>query len=272
MALKMYSPSSINTYKQCPRKFFYQYILRLPTKPSIHLVRGSIAHETLEDFFGIDIQRHDSKDKLTKEILTIHKSKWIAYKQKLLELNMDRGEMRTYIDDTTMMIVNWANRFMNRMDEKMQKGLSFHDAFKALTPIVEAKYADENLRVLGFIDAIEKEDGEVRIVDYKTSKKFEITDDYRLQLAIYALLYRLRHNELPHKVGLYFFKHNDHLFLDVDDMLLEFAKEQIEHVQKNTISESIDDYEKKESGLCKWSTGQCDFYDACFKQQRLDYL
>ena len=54
----MQSPSSINTYKQCPRKHFYQYILNLPTKPSIYLIRGSIVHEVLEKFF--DIKRQNS--------------------------------------------------------------------------------------------------------------------------------------------------------------------------------------------------------------------
>jgi ATP-dependent helicase/DNAse subunit B len=53
MPKRVQSPSSINTYNQCPRKYYYQYILKLPTRPSIHLVRGNIAHSVLEDFFSI---------------------------------------------------------------------------------------------------------------------------------------------------------------------------------------------------------------------------
>ena len=52
----LYSPSSILTYKQCPRKFYYQYVEKLPTKKSFALVRGSIVHSVIEDFFKIDVE------------------------------------------------------------------------------------------------------------------------------------------------------------------------------------------------------------------------
>ena len=30
------SPSKINTYKKCPREFYYKYIAKLPEKKTIH--------------------------------------------------------------------------------------------------------------------------------------------------------------------------------------------------------------------------------------------
>ena len=48
---KRLSPSAINSYYKCPREYYYTYIGKLKTKPSIHLVKGSIVHKTLEDFF-----------------------------------------------------------------------------------------------------------------------------------------------------------------------------------------------------------------------------
>ena len=53
MARKFESPSSINTYKQCPRKYYYTYITKYPTLPSIHLIRGNVAHSALEHFYDI---------------------------------------------------------------------------------------------------------------------------------------------------------------------------------------------------------------------------
>ena len=35
MPKRVQSPSSISTYKQCPRKYFYQYVLKLPTQGNI---------------------------------------------------------------------------------------------------------------------------------------------------------------------------------------------------------------------------------------------
>ena len=48
---KVQSPSSIKTYKQCPRKYYYSYILGLEQPPNVHTVRGNIAHSVLEHFF-----------------------------------------------------------------------------------------------------------------------------------------------------------------------------------------------------------------------------
>jgi len=35
--------------------------------------------------------------------------------------------------------------------------------------------------------------------------------------------------------------------------------------QEKTISEDKGEYPKQESPLCKWSTGQCDFFEHCVK-------
>ena len=45
------SPSKINTYMKCPREFYYNYIAKLPQKKTIHLFRGTLVHQVLEDLF-----------------------------------------------------------------------------------------------------------------------------------------------------------------------------------------------------------------------------
>jgi len=120
--------------------------------------------------------------------------------------------------------------------------------------------------VQGYIDAIHKdeESGEIKIIDYKTSKRDKISDDYRLQLAIYALLFHEKYDKYPNQVGLFFLKHGERM-LDVDEELLEYARKEVEKVHLATKSTDVGDYPKKTSFLCKWSTGQCDFYDHCCK-------
>ena len=41
---RILSPTSINTYLNCPRKFYLRYIQRLKSRPTIHLIRGQIVH------------------------------------------------------------------------------------------------------------------------------------------------------------------------------------------------------------------------------------
>ena len=62
MAKRVESPSSINTFKQCKRKYYYSYIEKLPSVPSIHLVRGNIAHSALEDFYDIDVSKFNEEN------------------------------------------------------------------------------------------------------------------------------------------------------------------------------------------------------------------
>ena len=45
------SPSKINCFLQCPRQFYYKYIEKLPDQLTLHLFRGTIVHEILEDIF-----------------------------------------------------------------------------------------------------------------------------------------------------------------------------------------------------------------------------
>ena len=62
MAKRVESPSSINTFKQCPRKYYYQYVAKLPTVSNIHQVRGNIAHSTLENFYDIDVSGFEQEN------------------------------------------------------------------------------------------------------------------------------------------------------------------------------------------------------------------
>ena len=61
MPKRVQSPSSINLFKQCNRKYYYVYLKGFQTLPSVHTIRGTIAHTVLEKFFDVDI------DGITKE-------------------------------------------------------------------------------------------------------------------------------------------------------------------------------------------------------------
>lgn len=256
------SPSSINLFKQCPRKFFYQYIKRLPTKPSIHLLRGSIVHKTLEEFFldpGIETKH------LEKSLFSLFEKNWKSNETKLKELNLTNAETNYYHQETEFMLFNWLTMFIVKL-EKLMKKQSYAEAFKNLTPKTEEKYYSEELGVIGYIDAIEDVENEIRLMDYKTSAKDLITEEYKTQLAIYALLYDEKHKIPPDKVGIYFLKHGERL-IDVNKGLLDYAKEQILYVRSKINSTEITNYTKNITPLCKWSTGKCDFYDVCVNEK-----
>jgi len=45
---------------------------------------------------------------------------------------------------------------------------------------------------------------------------------------------------------------------------LKLARFEVEQIHASTASDDIRDYPMRPSPLCKWRTGQCDFYDICF--------
>ncbi|MEM4246930.1 MAG: PD-(D/E)XK nuclease family protein [Candidatus Woesearchaeota archaeon] len=255
------SPSSISSYKQCPRKYYYQYIEQLETKPNIHQVRGNIAHSVLENFFDQDVSRLtlDSFELGLMEIMQdLLLKEWNNADAKLKALGLTPAQRQFYFEDTLLMLLNWLNHFVRKV--YTIEG-SFPERFAKLTPIREELIKSDALQAKGIIDAIENYDGQVRIMDYKTSSHSN-EEEYRLQLAIYTLLYNEKHGRLPDKAGIYFLKDRPK-FIDVDESLLELARKEISLIHNLTKTTNINDYPRKPGRLCKWSTGQCDFFDIC---------
>lgn len=267
MAKRIESPSSINTFKQCKRKYYHQYIEKLPTFPSVHTVRGNIAHSCLEHFYDIDVNSFTEENRKQKFLEAIQKlliHQWGAYKKELQELHLSQDQIRFYFEETMLMLINWTNQFLEKLEHTLQdKKMPLQEAFHYLTPLRETKYLSDNYSVQGFIDAIQHLEDEVHIIDYKTNSSLEVKDSIRLQLAIYSLLYFEKHGKMPSKAGIFFLRHKLKL-VTVDEELLELAKKEIELIHAHTsATEAKEDYPKTVSPLCKWNGGQCDFYDVC---------
>ncbi len=262
MEKRVQSPSSIKVFKQCPRKYYYQYIRKLETLPSIHTLRGNIVHEILDEFFNLDISildHADYKDKLRKHVQELLVDKWKENEYEFISLGISKQDNMFYFDETMVMLLGWIDNFIKKIQDQK---CDVKTAFKKLSPIIrEQEHISLNYFVKGIIDVIYEIEGKTHILDYKTNKNINI-DEHKLQLAIYSLLYHEKHGKLPDKVGINFLKGGE-IFLNADNDLLNLAKKEIELIHQNTQSKEIKDYNKHITNLCKWSTGQCDFYDTC---------
>lgn len=262
---RIQSPSSINTYKQCPRKYYYQYIEKIATKPSIHLTRGRIVHTILENFFKINLSQVPEENFmfiLKVFINDMLEQQWRRSGTEFRLLPLTEQQLDFYHLETKDMINNWYLNFLRKLAAEM-KHYSLQDSFARLTPRVEVEYVSEQYGIHGFIDAVHEKDNEVILMDYKTSKTPRISTEYRLQLALYALMYHETHKRCPDKVGINFLKFGEEL-LDVDEELIDIAKFEAELIHMNTATKKKEDYPPKQGPLCKFSTGQCDFYGWCF--------
>ena len=103
------SPSSINTYYKCPRSYHYNYLLKLPQPPSIHLVKGSVVHKVLEDFF----RKFDSR--LLKDFKPLLDTAWKNYARTLKKLELAKEDEEREYQDCFNMIDMYLDGFKKQM-------------------------------------------------------------------------------------------------------------------------------------------------------------
>ncbi|HLC86234.1 MAG TPA: PD-(D/E)XK nuclease family protein [Candidatus Nanoarchaeia archaeon] len=266
------SASSITTYNTCPRKYYYSYKLELPKKDSISTLTGKAVHEALEKFFQIDVNsitKENYKRELKQRLLVLFNESWINFLDDLNKLEVEKEVIRDYYQESMSMLNNFVEDFINSISNELSAS-SFLDAFNKLKPMTEVYLFSEKHNVRGYLDAVMNVNDDIFIIDYKTSSRDKITDDYRLQLTIYALMYNEKFNKLPKKVGLHFLRHGTKKFIDISKELLKEAVRQCELIQVKTASENINDYPKNPGYYCKWKDGECSFYNVCFGAKKLD--
>ena len=258
------SASSINIYKQCPRRYYYSYIEQISVLPNIYCVRGNAVHSTLEEFFKMDV-KGISKENYEFELAIIaheiFKKEWTKKKRELMQLKLSKPKLEFFKKESQDMLNNWLRRFFKKLKKEI-KDKNFTEAFEKLRPETELYLESEEFKLRGYIDALHKIEDKIILMDYKTSAKDDFRDEYRLQMAIYCLLYYDKFGKIPHQVGIDFLRHGEKM-MDVNEELLEFAKKEALLMQENTTTDKIEDYPKIKTRLCDW----CDFSEFCNNKQ-----
>ena len=104
---------------------------------------------------------------------------------------------------------------------------------------------------MGIIDAVFTENGHILLLDYKTGKKNEITQDIKVQLAIYALLYREKYGSMPDIVAIDFLKHQEEKRFRADQKLIQYAAQICFDIHQKTNSNNEKDYPCQCGGWCE---------------------
>ena len=201
---------------------------------------GTLTHEVLAEFVSGD-------DYSMERLLKIFECRCNANKISLLKSQ--------HFSDIKVMLENWFESVRRiARDQGMAK------YFEGLKP--EVKLKSEEYNVCGVLDLVNEDNG--YIVEYKTSSKDIIKQEYKLQLGIYALLFLENLKRLPEKLSINFLKHGEKEVLVTHEVLNE-AKKICKLIRLKTLSRNIEDYPCKKSPLCKWNKGQCEFYLECLK-------
>jgi len=237
---RILSPTAINTYLSCPRKFYLRYVKRQAFKPSIHLIRGLIVHDTLYQFHrnNPEISQQTPIGEVRRRLLEIFNRMWEKAMPRIASLGLSEEEIRYYHDDSELMLFNYSHWFYKH-----------HMPTPELS---EARILSKNLMLMGVIDALLPDGDGVALVDYKTSKNIEITSDMERQAAFYALLYQDKYKIAPDKVLVHFLKTPEEpLVIHIDEQLLEYGRIVLQSIREKTISQDEKDYPCTCGGYCE---------------------
>ena len=239
MTQKILSPTSINTYLRCPRKYYLKYIKGSKEKTSIHLIRGKAVHDAIAGFHKMDLTKFNTFEEMKIQLLSRFNQAWVNQKEEIQKLKLPERILNEYHDESIEMLTGWLKRYLKAVQNGQAK------------PRTEVRLFSQNHRVMGIIDAIHKQDGRATITDYKTSRKDDLTHDIKVQMAIYALLYQENFGVLPESVTIDFLKFEDAVPFKVTDEFIDYAVRICKEVHEKTTSLSERDYPCNCGGWCE---------------------
>ncbi|WAL40784.1 PD-(D/E)XK nuclease family protein [Brevibacterium sp. BRM-1] len=185
------SPSRANDFVQCPLKFRFRTVDRLPEPPSPAAFKGTLVHAILErlfDFPAAQRTRETAGGLIAPEL------------ERLLERDAEAAEL--FPDE--------AARVALRAQADALVGTYFSlELPDRLEPAARESFVsaplDNGLVLRGFIDRVDvAPGGQVRLVDYKTGKqpKPQYSREADFQMRFYALLRYRTDGELAHTLQL----------------------------------------------------------------------
>lgn len=179
-----FSSTELETYYQCSKKYFYQFVLKLDLdKKTDHLHLGIAIHQIFEDFHKI----------YQEEVRSFLKEKESSFENldDFIESQLRYHLMGNILETTVNHYVDLYKKLVKESilldleDLKSHKKVFFPVAFEE-----EIKYSIGDYKIHGRVDRVETTlDGDLAITDFKLSKSKTAFGDLKnkksLQLAIY---------------------------------------------------------------------------------------
>ena len=177
----------IDDYLTCPLKYRYVHIIRVPIMQHHAVVYGSALHEAVQKYY----RRRLSGEKMGEdELLSLFHNCWTS------EGFLSREHEEQRLEE--------GRKALHRFYQMVQKE-------KHLPTYVEKEFRFplENNQIIGRWDRIDIHNGEVCIIDFKSSnvrekKNADKRTKKSLQLALYALAYQKIFGKIPERVELHF--------------------------------------------------------------------
>ena len=254
--MTIYSHSRLSTFEQCPQKYEYRYIKRIPPDfdQSIEAFLGSMVHDTLEWIY-----KHPERDLILDDIIKYFAEAWNKNYKPNMKIVKEEVTAETYFNKGIKFLINYFLK---------------HSPFKDNTIETEKKIyisldGNREYQMMGYIDRLvhHPETNIFEIHDYKTGAVKSQKDlDNDRQLALYSLGVREAFKDVKDvKLVWHFLDSNQQLTSErTIEQLQELKKEILELIKK---VESTTEFPTNKSVLCNW----CEYKSKCpeFTKQSL---
>lgn len=256
------SYSALETYKQCPLKFKFQYIDKIPTPKSKEALFGTLIHKALKVLHEPGIA--------------------IPTEEELLQFFTNNWDPSIYKDEQQASIA-FAQGVKMLKDYYAKNYPAQFNVVALETPFEAPIQNGSDLHLItGKIDRIDKTpDNLFEVIDYKTTKKMPSQEavDKDLQLSVYHLGVVNRWPSIikekrPIKVSLYYLKHGEKLSSLRQAEHLEATKEDIiKNIENISQANSVDKFDPRPNPLCDWCEYQkwCPLFKHKFIEEKLFY-
>lgn len=254
----IYSHSRLETFKACPKKFYYNYIEKpdIEIKNSIEAFMGSMVHLALEKLYtDLRFLKQNSLEQIIEYYLDCWNKKYDANK---IEIVRDNYSEENYKEMGKQYLTDYYNRY-KPFDQGKTIGLEMKIPIRFYDANTDTLY-----NLVGYIDRLTLlSEDHIEIHDYKTNKnpKNQIELDSDKQLALYQIAIEKMFPNVK-KIDLVWH------FLSANlEMRSSRTKDQLEDLEKDIISiikeiESAikkEDFPTRPSALCDW----CEFKSIC---------
>ena len=188
------SVTALNTFIECPSKFIYNSILKLPQAPSPASDKGTAMHEAMDTVWKIENREELSKTgKLVEKIEETIKESVSEYLKTSFLAMSEKEAVKKELFDNAPIVAKALESHFN------QKGAAFTERWAKTVFNGKLKSGEQvTIPIHGKLDAIFESGNDVNVFDYKTKQSMSEAEikgetknssgDYFRQLTFYKLL------------------------------------------------------------------------------------
>lgn len=206
LAEKGFSPSALTTYIRNPLDFYKQYILGIRDTEAVeetvaYNTLGTVVHETLESFYAPLTGKELTSQLLEEFIKRTPAEVVLKFEEHYSKVPLSTGKNLLILEVVKRYVTNFLKKELEEVNSG--KKIQIQQIETSLTIPLNIPELNFPVNIRGNVDRVDRADGVLRIIDYKTGKVLQnqleivdwdlITSDYNkfskpFQILMYACM------------------------------------------------------------------------------------